>query len=108
MPNTLKAAQSNVIQGLGTWTHIVAQTQMYYVSVDCSEIPPSGITITIQKNGSQVAASSVPASAQSNVKISQIINCTAADVLSVVIASSSQSDAAPNVTKSIIVVRQGQ
>lgn len=108
MPNTLKVSQSNVICGLGTWTHTVALTQMYNVLVRCTEHQGSAISIVIQLNGVTQATSTAPSQPQRAINISQLLNCTAGDVISVILSSSAAVDQQLNNVKTNIIVRQGQ
>lgn len=105
--NNLKDNQSNVIVGLGTYVHTVKSTNMYFVNVQVLEVPPSSIVISILQNGTPVVTSSAPAAAQMALNLQKILNCTAGDVISVSITSSSVLDKQLNTVKSIIIIHQG-
>lgn len=106
----LKANQSNVICGLGAYTHVTASTGMYFASAHCEENPASGVIITIAQSGSTTATVSSPAAAaaQNHIELQKVFNCVAGDIITVTIASSSAIDAQKNTVKSIIKVNQGQ
>jgi hypothetical protein len=98
---------SKVISNLDTYNHTALLASMYTVSCTVSEQPPSGLTITIEKNGSPVAATSAPAATQGVVQLSAALNCAVNDLISVVVVSSSPSDIAINQIKGILVIRPG-
>lgn len=110
MPNTLKATKSNVICGLGTWTHTTAQTGPYFISVRCTEVPASGVTITLSQSGGATnsVVSTAPVSSQGIINFSQIFQCVVGDVLSVAIASSNANDRSLNGVKTVVALMQGQ
>lgn len=108
MANTLKVEQSNVLDGLGTWTHTALKNSMYYCEVRLTEVPASSVSIVINQNGSPVATSTAPAAAQQVVTLQIIMNCTINDVITVVISSSAPIDQQLNTVKSIVTLRVGQ
>jgi hypothetical protein len=98
---------TKVINGLDTYNYTVINSGLHTVSLGINEIPPSGITITIKKNGSTIASTSAPAASQQVINLSALINCTASDVLGVVVASASAIDSGLNDFKGILNIRQG-
>lgn len=98
---------SKVISNLDTYNYTVINDGLHYVSLVINELPPSGITITIQKNSSTVASTSTPNPAQQVVQLAATINCAANDVLSVIVASANASDGYAQVFKGILVIKQG-
>lgn len=109
MANTLKASRSNVIVGLGSFTHTAGNTGMYTVSAFCNENPPSSVSIVLSQSGSTTASitSTAPAAAQQEIQVQKIFNCVAGDVLTVAISSSAAIDNQLNTVKTIVNVRQG-
>lgn len=103
MPNTLKDNQSNIICGLGTYTHTVVVAGMFFVSATCLENPPSGVSIVIQLNGTPIATSTAPAASQEAINIQTLLTCNVNDVISVVISSSSAIDNQLNTVKTLVV-----
>jgi hypothetical protein len=72
-----------------------------------NELPPSGITITIKKNGSTMASTSAPAAQQQVINLSTTINCAVNDTISVIVASSTPSDQGPQRFKGILRINVG-
>lgn len=108
MANTLKASRSNIIVGLGTYTHVTASTSMYFVSAVASENPPSSLSIVIQLNGVTKATSLTPAAAQQIVSAQVTLNCAQGDTISVILSSSADIDKQLNTVKTFVVIKQGQ
>ncbi len=105
----LKAHQSNVICGLGTYTHTVASTSMYKVQARTTENPASSVSITISQSGSASATitSDAPSDTQNNIVVQKVFNCVAGDVLTVAITSAAATDNQLNNVKTIVDVSQG-
>jgi len=107
-PNTLKDSQSNIISQLGTWTHTTTQASLYSMSVQLLELPPSGISVLIQHNGSTIATASAPAASQQLINLQALnIFCAQGDTISTVLSSANPSDALPNIFKALISVGRG-
>jgi hypothetical protein len=100
-------SQSKVIKNLDTYNHTTLLNAIYMVSISLSELPPSAISIVIQKNGSPVISSAAPAASQSHMELQAQINCVPSDVLSVVLSSSSANDQQFNVLKGILSISAG-
>jgi hypothetical protein len=109
MPNTLKAHQSNVICGLGTFTHTVASTKMYFASAVCNENPTSSVSITISQSGSTSASitSTAPTSAQQAISVQKVFNCVSGDIITVAVTSAAAIDNQKNTVKTIVRVNEG-
>lgn len=109
MASTLKAAQSNVINGLGSWTHTVATTAMYTAQSTTSVHLNSGLIVTIAQSGSTTAtiSSAAPAASQREIELRKIFNCVAGDVITFTYASSTPVDNGLNNVKSIAKVNAG-
>lgn len=99
--------QSKVITSLDTYNHTSANGGSYFVSCYVTDIPPSGIVMTIQKNSSTVATATVLSPLQQVLQLSQNIACVANDVISVVLSSAIPLDATPNTFKGILTIRLG-
>lgn len=91
--------------GLGTYTHTCASTALYSVNVQLSVIPASSAVIVIKLNSSTLATSPAPSATQNHIELSAAnINCTATDVLSVVITSAATADALPQALKGTVQI----
>lgn len=108
MSISLKDSQTNVQGGLGTFTHTCGNTGLYYVSCLSTVIPPSGLSVVINHNGSPVTTSVATTTASNHVEcLAPNISCTAGDTLSVVLTSSAASDNVPNVNNVQSLIRVG-
>jgi len=108
MANFFSGAKPISIVGLGTWTHNVTTPGMRYISAVASEVPPSGLSIVINLNGSPIATSVTPSAAQQVVSAQILTQCALNDVLTVVLSSSSPIDNQLNTVKTLINTRAGQ
>ncbi len=122
----LNTNQSTPFAGLGTWTYTVPTTGTY--TVDCQATVPneqgasgtttapqpvqSALQIVINLNGSpQVTvggAANDPTPTQPSLGARATLQCTATDVITVVLTSSAAVDAAPNAVKGIINLFLGE
>lgn len=99
--------QTKILSQLDTYNYTVPTDGVYTVSVSLDEIPPSGVTIDLQKNTVSAATSATPAATQSNVKLQTAMNCVTNDTISIVLASPSASDTGLNVIRAIANIRPG-
>src|ERR1700678_1990847 len=101
--------KQSVFSGLGTDVHQVKTAGMYNLNVQTTELPPSGLVITLSQSGSMSVSVSTPATGpiQEVVGINQLFNCAVGDILSVTFSSSASADQPPNMIKSAINLRQG-
>lgn len=99
--------QAKVINTLDTFTHTAKQTAPYTVTLKLFENVPSGVTLAIQKNGSDVITSGAPTSLQSFQEIRTVIACVPTDTLSVILSSSNNQDTRPNQFKGILTFSAG-
>jgi len=98
---------SKVISNLDTYNYTVGEAGLHYVNLAINELPPSGITITIQLNGTPVVVSPAPAAQQQVVQLATTMNNTAGDVISIIVASSTPSDQGPQSFKGILTIKRG-
>lgn len=99
---TLKDTQTNVFCGLGTFTYNVTVAGLYAASATATELPPSGLSIVINQNGSPVTTSLTPSTAQQIVSAQTPISCAVNDVITFVLSSSSANDLMLNTLKTLI------
>ena len=98
---------SKIISNLDTYTYTVQNAAMHVASLGINELPPSGITITLQQNGSTVASTSAPNAAQQIVQLSRTLNCAVNDTISFIVASSTPTDQGPQAFKGILNIHIG-
>lgn len=108
--NNLKDSESNVINGLGAYTHTCANTSMYYVDAHANMDTSSSLIITIAQTGSTSVSvsSAAPASSQNHVDLRKVFNCAAGDVITVTMSSAAAVDNQLNRVKTIVSMRTGQ
>jgi hypothetical protein len=102
-----KISQSKSVSSLDTYNQTIVTAGIYTVSVGFTEVPPSGLNVVIQQNGTQKSSASVLANTQQQLNQQIILNCASADVISIVVSSSNAVDYAPGALKGIINIRQG-
>ncbi len=90
---------------LDTYSYTIGSSATHHLAVKLTDvIPPSGVTITIQRNGTTIATAP-QATTEMNVEITLAL--TAGDVMTFIIASSTFTDSNPNQIKGFINVYQG-
>lgn len=107
MSNVLLLNQPMVGVGLVTQTYTIPSTGLYKVHADITEIPPSGLSVVVNVGGSPVYTAPTITPTQSALQFDKQMSLTAADVVTVVLSSSSAIDALKNSVKSIITIEQG-
>lgn len=107
MANTLILDKPYVNIGLDTMTYTILQAVPYSVRVQLTEVPPSGLSVVINNNGSPIftapALSPTQIAQQFKVGFLPAVN----DVITVVLSSAVAIDAALNSVKSTISITQG-
>lgn len=108
MANILILNQTFVTVGLGTLTFTVRAAGDYNVKVDLTENPPSGLTISVNKNTVSQFTSPVITPTQSAQQFKVYLPQLAInDVIDVVLSSASAIDSQLNTVKSNISIGQG-
>lgn len=111
MAETLLLNQPFVVCGLDTLNYTVPTTGLYSVQVQLTEVPPSGLSVVVNKNASPIFTSPALSVTQVAQQFKFGFLATAADAIQVVI-SSTQSGAAAidnqlNTIKSTVYIQQG-
>jgi hypothetical protein len=108
IPNFLT---NKVVSNLDTYTYTVTTAAMHVAKVRVQKMPPSGLTITIQQNGSTKATVTVQpivgSTGQSSQELHVTMNCAVSDVISFVLSSSTAIDQGPNAIKATLDVHVG-
>lgn len=108
MPQTLVIrGKSKVVNQLDTYNYTVTEAGMHLVKASVSEIPPSGLSIVLQKNSVTQKTSTAPTPLQDHVDTQIVMNCAVNDVISVILSSSSAIDQGGNAIKGIINIQRG-
>ena len=108
MAITVKDFQANVGNGLQTYTYTVPVQGVYGVNAFSTFFSPCGLITTINLNGSPIGNTptiAVLTATECNVK--EIINCSAGDIITIVISSSIANDPMAFSIKTIVDLRQG-
>jgi len=92
MSQNIKANRSMPVVGLGTFTHTVLNAGIFYCSAQATDVPPSGLSIVINLNGSPVASTPSLNSNAQTIGVDAHMNCASSDVITVVISSSTSND----------------
>jgi hypothetical protein len=99
----LKDTQANVEAGLNTFTYTVPAAGVYQFSCESFVVPPSGLSIVINQNGTPIATSATPSASQNFIAIAAVnVQCAINDVITIVLTSSVPLDAMLQNVKSII------
>lgn len=108
--SVLKDSQATVVVGLGTYTHTCANTGIYNIAVQSSEIPTSSLAISIAQTGSvsHSVSSVAPTDQQSTLNLQTRFQCAAGDLITIVLSSSAGIDKQLNNVKTIIAMGRVQ
>lgn len=107
MSSILIANTPQVFNGLGTLTYTIPSTGNYNVALQCLETPVSGLSIVVNKNGSPIFTAPVITPTQSALQFKVAFQATAADVITVVLASSTLQDQLKNTVKTSVSIGLG-
>jgi len=98
-----------LISTLDTWNYTIPTggAGAYSVHVELTEVPPTGLTAIIKKNGSTIftAPTITPTQIAQQFKVGFL--AADADAISVVIASSTAIDLVANNVKATVTIQQG-
>jgi len=96
--------------GLGTLTYTVptgTATQSYNVHVEVTEVPPSGLSIVVNKSGSPIFTAPALAPTQIAQQFKVSFQAASTNVITVVLSSASAIDSVINHVKATITLAQG-
>lgn len=107
MSNILLLNQPQVSIGLQTQTYTIPSTDLYSIAVQLSEVPPSGLSVVVNDNGSPIftAPTITPTQIAQQFRVSKQL--TAGHVITVVFSSAVAIDAALNSVKATTTIMQG-
>jgi hypothetical protein len=93
--------------GVGTLTFTIPTTGSYFVAVQLTEVPVTGLSVVVNNNGTPIytAPTITPTQSAQQFKTSFLANT--ADVITVVVSSSTPIDLLLNTVKSVITIGQG-
>lgn len=105
----MNLTQQSCSSGLSTDTFKVLTADTYQIFVRTTDVPPSGIVITISQSGSTSSSFSTPTTSplQSHIELNGKFNCAIGDILTVALTSSAPIDQPPNLIKTTINLREG-
>jgi hypothetical protein len=93
--------------GLTTYLFTAPLSTIYYADVQLTEIPPSGLVVTVKQNGTTVYTTPTLAPTQIAQQFKTPLNCTAGDTITVALTSGSAIDSTLNAVKYTLSVGQG-
>jgi hypothetical protein len=102
MSQNIKANSTQSVAGLGTFTFNVLIAGPYYLRAQCTDVPPSGLSIVLNHNGSPIASSPSLNTDVQSIEIDAHAYCAISDTLTVVISSSATNDQLLNTVKTNI------
>jgi hypothetical protein len=94
--------------GLTTETFTIPSTGLYNVAAQITEIPPSGLSVVVNQNGSPIYTAPVITPTQIAQQFKFGFAATAADVITVVLSSSNANDSLLNSVKMNVSIGQGE
>ena len=107
MSNILLLNKPQVLVGLATMTYIVPTTGQYFVSVQFTENPTTGLSVVVNDNGSPIFTAPTVLDGQIAQQFKYAFAATATHVITVVFASSTAIDKLLNTVKSTTTIGQG-
>jgi hypothetical protein len=104
--NTMRQSCSS---GLSTDLHQVTTAGVYKIETRTTDIPPSGLVVTLSQTGSTSASFVSPTTSpvQQHIEMNGKFNCQVGDILSIVLTSSAPADQPPNLIKTTINLKMG-
>lgn len=98
-----------VTVGLGTYSYTTPSAGVYWLRLTSTEVPPSGISIVVNQNGSPIFTAPALSPTQGAIQFSLLnILCAAADSITIVLSSSNASDNMLNTVKTTVSIGNGQ
>ena len=109
MANTLVLNQPFILCGKPTWAYTIPTggAGIYTVHVESTEAPPSGVVIKVKKGGVDQFTAPTLGVAQGAIQFKYSALFADADAITVVITSSTDSDADLNNVKTTCTIQQG-
>ena len=107
MANILIADQSQVLVGIDTMTYDIPSTGTYHVQYECTENPPSGLSVLVKNGAATIFTAPVLGDTQQAMQFRHAFLADEDDVITVVLASAEQIDNELNTVKSIISIGAG-
>lgn len=107
MSNILLLNQPFVNVGLVTMTYTIPTTGLYSVLVQLTEIPPTGLSVIINDNGTPIFTTPTITPTQIAQQFKFGFQATATHVITVVLSSSAAIDSQLQSVKSTVTIQQG-
>ena len=100
---------AGLTSGTDTFTYTVPTggSAISYVSVQFSEVPPSGVSVVVKQNSTTVYTAPTLSPTQIAQQFRYFQNYSAGDVISVILSSSTPIDLVANNVKATVAVGQG-
>lgn len=91
---------------LDTYNYIVPEDGMYTIDVRMTDVPPCGVSIAVDKNGSLEAASTDLSNNQNHVSMIYTMSVVIDDVIGVTISAPTGDDSEDNSAEGILSITQ--
>ena len=105
--STLILDKPFVSAGLPSYTYTIPTTGFYNVQLSYTMNPPTGLSVVVNQNGTPVYTAPTPSATQGHNQYKVELNCTAADVITVVFSSSTPIDKQLNTIQSTVTIGAG-
>ena len=103
----LKDFEQTVGTGLGTWTYTVAIAGLYHISSFINLVPPTGVSVAIQQNGSNIITTGALNTNASEYNLDCFIEAAVSDVITIVISTANSPDLSISTIKAVMNLRLG-
>jgi hypothetical protein len=101
--------QQSVMSGLNSDHYKISVAGVYSMYASATELPPSGLVITLSQSGSASVSFVTPVTSpvQQVVTINGKFNCAIGDILTIAVTSAAGADQPPNMIKTSCILRAG-
>lgn len=103
----LKDYEQTVGTGLGTWTYTVSVAGPYHVSAFLNLVPPTGVSVAIEKNGSNVITTGALNPNATEYNLDCFIAAAVSDVITIVVSTANTPDLSVQTIKAVMNLRAG-
>lgn len=106
----MNALQQACLSGLRSESYKVTQAGVYSMYTRTTDIPPTGVIVTLSQSGSVTVShsSTTPSPVQGHIEMNSQFVCAVGDILTVALTSTgAANDLPPQMIKTTVSLRQG-
>lgn len=108
MPSyNLKDFEQTPGTGVGAWTYTVPVAGPYHVSAFLNFVPPTGISVVINQNGSPIISSGPLNPNASEINLDCFVEAAVSDVITIVVSTANTPDLSVQTIKAVMNLRAG-